>query len=131
MMEGLKITGVTITPQAASDILQTGVDAGHTHGFGYWGELTEARYSDSPPTTNSLMTGITIVDHEGAESGKPPKTYVVDFDAVQRAVSLMLTSPKASDSAGWTHRLLDDSGPDGPLADAIIQVACFGRILYA
>jgi hypothetical protein len=130
MMEGLKITGVTLTPQAASDILQTGVDAGLTHGFGYWGELKSMAELVSIDGGPHLLSLLVIVDHEGAEEGKDPKTFHVDLGAVQRAVGLMLMDPGATQSEGWTSRLLDDSGPDGPLADAIIQVACHGKVIY-
>lgn len=34
MLEGLTITGITLTPEACSDILETAVEAGHTYGWG-------------------------------------------------------------------------------------------------
>lgn len=128
MLDGLTITGVALAERAASDILQTGVDAGHTHGFGYWGQLKDIKERILRPVTDAgqSLCELTIMDVEADE----PKTYVVDIAAVQLAVIKMITDPAGTDSAGWTRSFFDDDGLDGPLADAIIQVACFGKVIY-
>lgn len=125
MMTGLAITGVALTEQAASDILQTGVDAGHTYGFGYWGELKSCRSRVLKMKQSQQLCELTIVDVEADER----KTYIVALHDVQLAVIKMLTDPAGTESASWMHRFFDD-GVDGPFADAIIQVACFGKVLY-
>lgn len=120
-MEGLKITGTSLTTEAAEHIMTTAVEAGN-HGISYWAtvEKTNRRIGG-----NQMITRLWIKDVEADK----PKKFSVSVAKVALAVSRMLCDPERTDSAGWTRRLMDDD-LDGPLADAIVQVACHGKVIY-
>lgn len=121
MIEGLSITGITLTPDACSDILETAVGAGYTYGFGYWAALTSVK-----KRAGGRYAALTLHEHEGAD-GRPRLT--VTPTKLRAAVLAMLRYPERCHCRGLVRQLLDDDGLDGPLAEAIIQVACFGEVV--
>lgn len=144
MIEGLTITGAAMTLEARTRVLETALDAGYTHGIGYWAEVVKIKYyeHDKP---ESGIGALCLHDHEGG--GVPDLTILgsnnaiktpkcphgqlwLNGDHIQRAVERMLMDPKGTDSEGWTDALMTYDAEDGPLADAIVQVACFGKVIY-
>lgn len=125
MLDGLTITGITLTPEACSDILETALE-GHTCWFGYWGDLLSVVAHDASVDGRSAVRykAITVKEWDGG------RQYTVTVSKVQKAVLAMLRDPKACACRGLLSQLLDDSGLDGPLAEAIVQVACFGEVIY-
>lgn len=119
-MEGLKIVRVSVTPEACLDILTTGVEAG-IYGVSSWAGRTGIKR-----TKKGLVREVTLTDLEADEQ----KKYTVTPDMVARAVGQLLRDPIKTDSVGWGSRLVLDDSMDGPLADAIIQIACFGKVIY-
>lgn len=124
-MEGLKIRSVTVTPQACMDILTTGIEAGPTYGIGYWAEVRALHR-----TKKGDIVSAQLLDREGAPEGEEPERHSVTLDSIAKALSAMLRDPVKTDSGTWGQRIILDDGLDGPLADAIIQVACFGKVIY-
>jgi hypothetical protein len=43
----IRVTAIDVTDDFASRVLETALDAGHTHGIGYWAEITETDYNGS------------------------------------------------------------------------------------
>lgn len=123
-MEGLKITRIDLDPVAACRVLETAVEAGHTHGIGYWANVVSLVRGRVRVEEESILS-ITVQDREG-----DGHCYRLNAGHVERAVAKMLALPDRTESAGWTKALMQEDYPDGPLADAIIQVACFGRVIY-
>lgn len=124
MLDGLKITGVALTTEGAIDIIESAINAGHTYGFGYWGVASRVR------TNDKRVVAYDITEHEPYTNEEKARTRKVNTAEIKDAVRQMLIDPKGTESEAWTHRLLDDSGIDGPLAEAIVQVACFGKVIY-
>ena len=124
-MEGLQIQKTSLTPEAACRVLETAVEAGHTYGIGYWADIVAVQRG-RVVVTDETVIGLAVKDREG--NGK---CYRLNAGHVERAVSKMLADPKKTESDGWTDALLTQEYPDGPLSDAIVQVACFGKIVYA
>lgn len=142
-MEGLVIKAIYVTPDALANVLETALGAGVTHGIGYWASVTKvgnAVFADDPE--RERITSIKVFDHEG--SGKtdatPDSLYrreakrgrvTIHIADVEMGIAKMLRDPEGTDAKGWIARLADPTDtPDGPLADAIVQVACFGKVIY-
>lgn len=121
-MEGLKITGITLTPEACFYILTS---ACGSSGIVYWAKGRQIRH-----TKKGLVRSVQIMDMEGADEGEEPKRYTIGAAEIRKAVERMLVDPDSTDSVGWAARLVIEDGADGPLSDAIVQVACFGKVLY-
>lgn len=119
-MIGIRITGANTTTEACADVLETAVSAGYTHGIGYWADVESLEQNDAK------MPMLILYD-TAADVKKEFKITVVE---IADAINKMLTNPKETDSLGWTERLLDTEHVDGPLADAIVQVACHGKVIY-
>lgn len=125
-MDGLKILKIALPEDEALHVLETAVNAGYTYGIGYWANA-------------DLITGIgddkvmalKIEEREEESSETIASRHKLTARSVRRAIEAMLRDPKGTESDGWTQRLLDGEYVDGPLSDAIIQVACFGKIKYA
>lgn len=126
MIDGLKITGVWLSYPAACRILEQAVTAG-SHGIGYWAQVRDHKRSERYRGLIMLQ----IEDVVGAVEGEEPKRYTLRPLAIRKAVTRMLMDPHGTESACWNDRLVGDCDTDGPLCDAIVQVACFGKILYA
>lgn len=125
-MEGLQITGTTTTKKAQRYVMTSAIEAGHTHGIGYWAVVKGVKRSK-----DGLIRSILLIDcGDEAETPKSKRYLLVGSD-IDRAVNKMLRDPEGTESQGWASRLLLDDSVDGPLADAIIQVACFGKVTYA
>jgi len=138
-MEGLLVTGATLSLDARSDVMETAIEAGHVHGIGYWADVQQTK--DIEIEGKKRIGWMWIYDAEGGAEpdAAPDSPYFINTDRkpgyvgingehIQRAVAKMLTDPELAKD--WAGRLLDDDGLDGPLADAIIQVACFGKLIY-
>ena len=132
MLEGLTITGITLTPEACSDILETATEAGTTYGFGYWAKLLRVKEVAKQDELGTFVLSISIREIEGpaADPRLPGRKFTVTHPMLQAAVLKMLQNPKGCGCRGLVPQLLQDNGLDGPLAEAIIQVACFGEVLY-
>lgn len=125
-MEGLHIRTIALEPKAAARILTTAIDAG-IYGIGGWASVVGALRTEIGDKRHVVM--VTLEDFEGAEEGQDPKKYQLDLDKIEKAVRRMLADPAGTDSDGWGNRLISDD-VDGALADAIVQVACFGKVIY-
>lgn len=131
-MEGLKIVKTSLTKEVASDIMQTACDAGN-HGIGQWAKVirygrakaigigTTGRKQDGP------LEWILIEDFEADD--KP--AHRVTRSKIAKAVDAILRDPQGTEAVGWAERLISYDTPDGPLADAIVQVACYGKVVYS
>jgi len=120
MLDGLVIKRVELSEEACSDILETAIEAGHTYGFGYWADLL----SVNGTCTDARTTAIRIKDRDSG------KRFTVSRAKLQAAILSMLQKPDFTGCRGIIGQLLQDDGLDGPLAEAIIQVACFGSVIY-
>lgn len=119
-MEGLKITGITVTADACEQVFTTALDAGHTYGIGYW--VNAAKFTPSKPTRTGEGGILTLIEDEG---GKGFRLTGVD---IRRAILRIL-----QDSAEFpvtAQNMLTQEYIDGLTADIIIQVACFNEVKY-
>lgn len=124
MLEGLTVEKISLTANACWDILETAVSAGG-HGISYWAHPTLLeRHSEGEMV-------LALEDLEGVENnGALPKKYRIHASQVRTAVLAILRNPEATEAHHAATRLMDQQGLDGPLADQIIQVACFGKVIY-
>ena len=140
-MNGLKITGISLALSARSDVLETALDAGYTHGIGYWADFKQGKRVDIDG--ESRLGWINLFDREGAGKtdstpdsryrvgvNQEPEHIGINGEHIEQAVAKMLADPDGCDCLGWVSQLLDPDSLDGPLSDAIIQVACFGKVIY-
>jgi hypothetical protein len=138
-MEGLKIERTSLTPQAASDIIETAVNAG-SHGIGYWARVLKVQHIKDPNTPGQMLNAsIVFEDMEGREPLRPgesdgawtkPKRCKVHINDIGRAVGAILRDPVKTQAKAFAGRIVEEDHVDGPLADAIVQVACFGKVIY-
>lgn len=149
MIGGLKIERISMTSDARLRVMETAVDAGYTHGIGYWADIKKIKNLTLVDKPDEQRIGaMMILDREGG--GEPDLTILGRNNAlipgggqgkggqlwlngatIEKAVSRMLCDPQGTETEGWTAALLDYEYEDGPLADVIIQVACFGKVVYA
>jgi hypothetical protein len=122
-MEGLKIQTVSLTSAAAANVLRTVLDAGHTHGLGYWGTVSNVRMK------KDQVVSFVVTENEPYTRQKTARTIKVTSADVRQAVESMLRDPKACACRGLIKQLLLDD-VDGPLSDAIVQVICFQSVIY-
>lgn len=118
-MEGLKITGIEVTAETCADIMATAVNAG-VHGIGQWAYVRAA-------LTGGESGRVILLRLTDVETGKK---YNVDLDKVRQALAAMLMSPGSTNCEYLVGRIVSTQRADGPLADVIVQVACFGKVLY-
>lgn len=137
MIDGLRITGIAMTPDAKCGVMETAFDAGFTHGIGYWADIITIK--EIEVDGKKRFGAMLIRDREAG--GKPDLTILglnnaidgnlwLNGEVIERAVARILEDPVGTDSAGCAENLFSYDNPDGPLADCIIQVACFGKIIY-
>lgn len=131
-MDGLTITGIIVTKDAARAILTTAVEAGHTHGFGYWGDARDVRRSAGGWVESLTVTEREVYGYEQTPHGSATRrTRAIQLDSVQPAIlAILKDGGVACQCEGLARRLLDPNGLDGPMADSIIQVICFGAVIY-
>jgi hypothetical protein len=150
-MEGLIIVTIDATPQALASVLETALDAGHTYGIGYWARVEETRteilVGGKDSKSEERIAWVRLTDHQGAGAsdatddsayrrqrkhwpGTKDGRVVINTDDIKRAIVKMLQDPKGTESGDWGARIVKEEYPDGPMADAIIQVACFGKVIY-
>lgn len=137
-MEGLTVTRTHLTPRAASDIIQTAVDAGN-HGIGYWARVLKVQHARDAASGETLNAAIVFEDLEGREPLKPgtsdgawtkPKRCKVHATDIARAMTRILADPAGTGAGKVAGRIVTEMFVDGPTADVIMQVACFGKVLY-
>lgn len=115
-MEGLSVERILMSADACWDILETACDAG-SHGIGYWAKpLKLERRSE-----NDMV--LVLKDLEADK----PTMHTISASEIRTAVLTILRNPQGT---GWAERILGQDHPDGPMADAIVQVACFGKVVY-
>lgn len=139
-MEGLKIQSVEVTADAAANVLETAVAAGHTFGIGYWASVTAVDTFLIEGSDRERYRSIKVYDHEGGgkTDAAPDSVYALDgrrgrviitIEHVKKAIAKILEDEHAVDAPGSAARIIEND-PDGALADVIIQVACFGKVIY-
>lgn len=118
------IIDVEISDQLCADILSIAIEGG----IGYWAEAQDIKRTAGDDWEYAEYT---LIDAEGDEEWQ----HVVGFAAVRRGIEMLL-APEArvtGDTKGNVKAavLRDDAGfVDAGDADAIIQFACFGEIVY-
>jgi len=124
-VNGLTIKDITLTNDAAADLLTTALEAGHTHGFGYWGNADRVRWK------GNKVTSMIITENEAYGYGHDvPRMFKVDYLKVQAALLLILADGGvACECSGFVDQILT-SDIDGACAEAVIQVMCFGKVIY-
>lgn len=131
-MEGLKILRTSLTPEAASHILETACGGS---GIGYWARVPSSR-RDAP---GGSLEWIVVEDHEGREPLKPgtsdgawtkPCTFKITRAKIAKAVDAILKDPHGTEAVGTAEKIMSHEFADGPTADCIVQVACHGKVLY-
>lgn len=113
-----------ISDRLCADIMSTAIEGG----IGYWAEATEIKRAASG---NWDYAEYTLIDAEGDEDWQ----HVVNFNAVRRGIALLLAPEgrcTGSIKSAVSAAIRDDDGGmiDADGADAIIQFACFGEIVY-
>lgn len=128
-MEGLRIVNVELSEEARSGVMVTALEAGTTYGIGYWATVITVDHATIEGKL--IIRKLVLDDHEGAEKGKQPKRYTLDGESIRRAIQKMFAEPEEAECGTKTlAQLLREDYPDGPASDIIIQVACFGKVLY-
>lgn len=118
-MEGMTVSGVRITREAAIRVIETVLDAGHTHGLGYWGKVSNVREKDGH------VVSFSVTEHEPYAEGQEARTRRVTTAEIGPAICRLMNQS----NGGWMKQLAADE-IDGPLCDAIVQVACFDEVIY-
>jgi hypothetical protein len=121
-MKGLTVQKISLTPELVDRILQTAIDAGHTFGFGYWGQIVKANRN---PNTG-LLTSVEIVEHDPT----PDPDHLIQHTVWIRSLRNGILKALAEDQGKWRGALFDDDALDGPLAELLIQYAMFGEQVY-
>jgi hypothetical protein len=116
-----KITGIELTEQEARDILTTAVESG-LYGIAYW--ATEHPGFDFWRDAETLdITRIKIVaDNDKGET----KTYDITTEKIKEAVAQIAQENGMPELVASI--LEEDVDSEG--ADIIVQVACFGQVIY-
>lgn len=125
-MEGLRVTQAEVSDELAHQILETAVEAGHTQGLGYWAVVKHIKRNEAGRVTEMQLRERESPD---ANSTDKPKTFTVRSHEVSPAVRRMLQDPKETGCQGFIHQMLMES-LDGPLAEAIVQVMCYRKVMY-
>lgn len=115
---------VKLTDQEAADILTTAIES---NGIQYWACLYDKiNIWRSDKLDGSIIKAVFKTDKE--EGNGTPITYTVDLKSVRRGVNLLF-DPKTNVSKDILKSVIDDD-IDSEGADCIIQLACFGEIIY-
>lgn len=112
----IEITNIKVTCDFLSRVLETAVEAGHTHGIGYWADVTKIKEHKTSSDHDARFVSLSITDRD------TNKTYVVNHGDVTIGILAALRH-------GHTQVLKTDD-LDGPTADIIVQCACFQEVLY-
>lgn len=123
-MDGLKVLRTSLTSDAAASILET---ACGSCGIGYWATLVECK-RDSTEATD--LEWILIEDEEGRVKGQRPRRFKITRAKIAKAVDAILKDPTATEALGSAEKIMSYDTADGPLADCIVQVACYGKVVY-
>ena len=118
-MEGITVRLVQVTTLAARGILTTAFEAGQ-HGSAYWAHALKVQRKDN---------WIWRVEIEDLENKK--NKHIITDAEIKIAVGRILSAPDECDyrnTAGLGRIIMGEF--DGPLADVIVQVACFGKVIY-
>ena len=107
----IKITSIEVDDDYLSAVMETALDAGHTHGIGYWAEVE----SDIKYDAEVRIVSMTVVDRDSH------KRFKLDRAAIKNGVLVALQ--RGND-------ILKTDDLDGPTADIIVQCACFNDVLY-
>ena len=121
MFEGIKILGVEVSHRACRLIMTTAVEGG-LDGISYWANvklLTRSQEDD-------LIEHFTLQDAEG----NLDKVYEVTNSSINVAVKRLICDPESCDLPSTPHGLMDQDHFDANVADLVIQVACFGKVIY-
>lgn len=111
------ITGTEVSLEQARTIIDTALMAGHTHGIGYW---AHAKKYDVETATLTLE----------AYENDPVTMHTIGPKEIAQGILTMLQNPVKADVGGRTIGLIMSGDIDGPTADVIIQLACFGAVLF-
>lgn len=113
-----------------SDILITA-----TGGISYWAEVTGTEDLVDKARSGTAIQSISLKDHEDSS-----KTHTITLDDVARGLALLSSGTLNYSNMGYSEtparlRALDktdgdDSDYDASDADAIVQAAIFGKIVY-
>lgn len=118
-MNGLKVTRIELTEDACFDVMTTAVEAGYTNGIGYWADVDTNR-------SGSRVVSMLVKDRE--DTGRIHK---VNQNVVRKAIAAILGNQKETGGEYCARMILAHDHLDGPAADVVIQVACFGKVKYA
>jgi hypothetical protein len=125
-VEGITIRQITVTTLAARNILQTAIEAG-SYGCGAWA----SRIFDVKRDGDRRIVSAVIEWPEGdAGRTKGNRAKITDAE-IKWAVQRTLQKPEevGIKSSKQLGRIIVGEF-DGPLAEAIVQVACFGKVIY-
>lgn len=122
-MDGLAITAVKMSLDARCRVMETAIEAGPVHGIGYWAEVKQTKRLELDGEDRIGAMRIKDIEDENG------RTFWINGENIEKAVQQMLADPQTRGCGGVISQMLTD-GLDGPLADCIVQVACFGEVVY-
>lgn len=120
---GLTITAIRVSPSAARNVVTTAIEAGHTHGIGYWAEVRNVRENDKRE-----IIAFDVRGHGGKD--EPKRWKKIKAEDVEAAVQKMLVDGGEATHCRGLLKQLIEFDVDGPLADAIVQVMAMGDVVY-
>ena len=110
-----------------ADLLTTAVEGG----IGYWSVVSDYQWREGPATTR-----VTVQDTEG--EGVEGKVWQLNVEIIGAALDKLLADPRAchvhpeNAKPLWAASVTngEDEVPDAGMADLVVQVACFGDVIY-
>lgn len=116
-----------MSEDVAQQIIETAVEAGHTYGIGYW-----ARVDDYRPECAEMA----VIEYDESDDTDVSRTKLnhKKLEAVLKLlVSKDLKIPERDRGAMLAMVATDNESCnlDGPMADAFVQLACFGELRYS
>lgn len=121
-MIGLWIPSVRLSVDATDLILRAALLDGPPHAFSDWADLLD--YRDMVHGDGRVLTTLHI-----GERATPYRLWV-DSTFLSEAIRKVLNDPKGTCTVGLLQRMLCHDLPDGQMADALIQVALFGKVIH-
>jgi hypothetical protein len=108
-----------------ADLITTAVEGG----INYWSSVANYQWRAGPATTS-----VTVRDDEGGEG----KAWHLDVEVIGAALEKLLTDPLACKVHVNNVKILwaasatngEAEVPDAGAADLVVQVACFGEVIY-
>lgn len=124
-----------IRTEFLSDVLITATEGG----INYWAHPRSRTWDGIPAEPGSTLMSAVLVDREELEGDQPTnKRHVIDHDAVERGIALILSTTEKFSVREDIYRMIllghykNDAGEiDAEAADVIVQAALFGEILYS